>query len=382
MESSKKRRKILVFIDWYEPGFRAGGPIRSVANMVRRLPYDFSIVTRNHDHHDTTPYLGVPTGKWVRMSDNVRVIYLDKERLRAKTFQKIAKTEYFDRIYLNSLFSYYFSIIPLRTFGKARQRERIVLAPRGMLKKGAMSIKSPKKKIFLLLAKLTGLYKGITWHATSEQEKREIQEAFGKKVRVKVAPNLVAIPENTPPKRPKESGVLRLVSVARVSPEKNIHESLRYLHDTSKKGKIEYHIYGTIQDEKYLEQCKKIAAGLSHVEVKFFGALEYTNVAATVAQYDFFYLPTLGENYGHAIVEALLTGTPVIISDKTPWRNLEKKRAGWDLKNDRILFNQVLNHCMSLSDNEYQLLSRGALLFGQSIAINEEEFKKNFNLFI
>jgi glycosyltransferase involved in cell wall biosynthesis len=382
MESNKKRRKILVFIDWYEPGFRAGGPIRSVANMARRLPYDFSIVTQNHDHHDETPYANLPVGKWVRPHENVRVIYLDKERRRSTTYQKIAKTEYFDRIYLNSMFSYFFSILPLRIFKKPRQRERIVLAPRGMLKKGALSLKSPKKKFFLFFAKLSGLYKGITWHATSEQEKKEIQAIFGNKVRIKVAPNLVNVPENFPAKNPKESGHLRLVSIARVSPEKNIHEALRYLNDTSKKGKIEYHIYGSKQDEKYLAECEKIAKGLEHVDVKFFGALEYDKVASTIAQYDFFYLPTLGENYGHAIVESMLTGTPVIISDKTPWRHLEKKRAGWDLKNDRILFNQVLNHCLMMNNQEYELFSRGALNFGSGIANNEEDMRKNMNLFI
>ena len=37
------------------------------------------------------------------------------------------------------------------------------------------------------------------------------------------------------------------------------------------------------------------------------------------------------ENYGHSIVEALLCGTPVLISDSTPWRGLEAEGVGWDL---------------------------------------------------
>jgi glycosyltransferase involved in cell wall biosynthesis len=44
-----------------------------------------------------------------------------------------------------------------------------------------------------------------------------------------------------------------------------------------------------------------------------------------------FVLPTLGENFGHAIFEALSAGRPVLISNKTPWLNLREKETGWDL---------------------------------------------------
>jgi len=30
---SKDKKKILVFIDWYLPGYKAGGPVRSMANI-------------------------------------------------------------------------------------------------------------------------------------------------------------------------------------------------------------------------------------------------------------------------------------------------------------------------------------------------------------
>ena len=42
-----------------------------------------------------------------------------------------------------------------------------------------------------------------------------------------------------------------------------------------------------------------------------------------IARSDVFLLPTGGENFGHAIFEALSCGVPVLISDQTPWRGLE-----------------------------------------------------------
>ncbi|MBI9061941.1 MAG: hypothetical protein JEZ14_08115 [Marinilabiliaceae bacterium] len=46
------KKKILIFIDWFLPGYKAGGPVRSMANMVEYLmeEYDFFIVTRNTDY--------------------------------------------------------------------------------------------------------------------------------------------------------------------------------------------------------------------------------------------------------------------------------------------------------------------------------------------
>ncbi len=40
-------------------------------------------------------------------------------------------------------------------------------------------------------------------------------------------------------------------------------------------------------------------------------------------------LQTLGENYGHVIIEALSAGCPCIISDSTPWKSLEESGIGF-----------------------------------------------------
>ena len=56
-----------------------------------------------------------------------------------------------------------------------------------------------------------------------------------------------------------------------------------------------------------------------------------------------FFLPSFSENFGHAINEALSVGVPVLISDKTPWRNLQEKGMGWDLSLDnRRAFIEVI----------------------------------------
>ena len=65
--------------------------------------------------------------------------------------------------------------------------------------------------------------------------------------------------------------------------------------------------------------------------VKYQGSVEYNHVSEVFSKYDLFFFPTKGENFGHVILESMLVGTPVLIADTTPWRDLEKLGVGWDL---------------------------------------------------
>ena len=46
-------------------------------------------------------------------------------------------------------------------------------------------------------------------------------------------------------------------------------------------------------------------------------------------KYDVFYFPTKSENFGQVIWESLSCGCPVLISDQTPWNNIENHHVGW-----------------------------------------------------
>ena len=59
--------------------------------------------------------------------------------------------------------------------------------------------------------------------------------------------------------------------------------------------------------------------------------MQNDEVLSALSGHDLFFLPTLGENYGHVIHEALLSGSQVLLSDQTPWRGLTEAGLGWDL---------------------------------------------------
>ena len=59
--------RILIFSDWFTPGFRAGGPIRSLVNLTEAVGLPFDIITRNTDHYSSIPY-DLPVGEWIQHS--------------------------------------------------------------------------------------------------------------------------------------------------------------------------------------------------------------------------------------------------------------------------------------------------------------------------
>jgi len=87
------KKKILIFIDWFLPGYKAGGPVRSMANMVEHLAgeYDFYIVTRNTDYQETESYKDIEYNKWVDFKPGVKVFYASPEFQNKNTFKRIIK---------------------------------------------------------------------------------------------------------------------------------------------------------------------------------------------------------------------------------------------------------------------------------------------------
>lgn len=374
-----KTRNILVFIDWYLPGYKAGGPVQSIANLVERLPFQFWIVTSIFDHASTTPYADIEPNQWHKRRHNENVMYLTGGTSHALIGQ-IMKEQSFDRIYINSLFSLKFALIPLLSLKLKGFSEKVILAPRGMLKPGALTIKAGKKKWFLKVAKTLRLFNGITWAASNEIEKEEIFSHFGRNCRVRIAPNLSKQPQirNSIPE--KKSGNLLLFSVARVSPEKNILGGIEFLNDT-KSGDVTWDIYGTLQNEDYLTSCREAAKTNPRIQINFKGELPPEQIRQMSESYHFMYLPTLGENFGHAIAEAFLNGVPVIISDKTPWQSVESEGAGWALPLDHERFGEVLQGCIDLNNDDYLRLCNGAASYGNKIANDPETISANHRLF-
>jgi glycosyltransferase involved in cell wall biosynthesis len=381
--SSKK--KILVFVDWYLPGYKAGGQIRSVAAMAGHLreEYDFYIVTGDRDLHADAPYVGVQLDSWIKLKDGSHVYYISKEKRTKQHLKKIIFEAQADILYLNSMFSYFYTFLPLTIRKKFLPGRKVILAPRGMLGKGALKIKALKKKSYLLTTKMMGLYRGITFHASSTSEEKEIQQQFGKRAKVHVAIDLVEPRQLTNVERIKNTGNIKMFFLSRISPKKNLLGTLKLLSTLPAGNSIEFDIYGPIEEEIYWKECNTVIQTMpSHVKVNYKGILENSAVIDIMSRYHLSILLTFNENYGHSIVESMAAGCPVLISDQTIWKNLKEKNAGWDIalsKENEI--RNAINDACNWSQEEFNVYSQGALTFAQQIFDDKEGVEQNKKLF-
>lgn len=346
------RLKILIFVACYLPGHKAGGPIRTIANMVEVLgdDFDFYIVTSDRDLGDEAPYSGVIADNWCQVG-KAKVYYTSPSKRRLSHFKSLISEIEHDILYLNSLFNPVFTLLPLVIWNglKVTPGVPIIVATRGELSAGALQIKKYKKMFFLRFAKALNLYSGVLWHASSLDEKDRLLAMFGGSILVHVASNLPnPIPvfmQSEPLKSYPEQ--LRVIFISRISRIKNLEFALKILAQSCLS--IRFDIWGPLEDQSYWNQCQTAIKSLpSNVHVQYYGALEHAEVNRKLSQYDLFFLPTRGENYGHIIAEALSAGTPVLISDQTPWHNLDQAGVGWDLAlNDESGFLDALNSTLA-----------------------------------
>jgi glycosyltransferase involved in cell wall biosynthesis len=376
---------ILILSDYYLPGFKAGGPIRTLANMGERLGSDLTIrlVTRDRDLGDNSPYPGISTTGWENLG-KVQVAYRRADFLGPLGLRRLIVESTYDVLYLNSLFSRPFTIqaLLLRRLGVI-PRVRTVLAPRGELARAALARKWLKKRIFLAFARMVGLYRDLIWQASCREEADEIRREFGGDVTVVIAPDLPADDENfeAPPRmRVKTPGTLRLVYLSRIVRKKNLVGALEALRGM--KGSVELDIFGPQEQPEYWRECSNVIRTLpANVAVRAHGAIPSEAVPAVLANYDVFIFPTRGENFGHVVLEALLAGVPVLVSDQTPWRGLEEREAGWDLPLDQpSAWVEVLERCLTWDEETWSGWSRGALRAGREYAQDTDILATNLDL--
>ncbi len=384
MTSIKLKSKVLIFIDWFLPGDKAGGPIRSCANLMDYLgnDFDFSVVTRDTDYTETKSYSGITSDAWNILPDGKRVYYISANQLNKETISKLLSEEKYDVVYLNGIWSQAFTAWPMKQLKKSKFKGKVIVAARGMLAPSALAIKATKKKLYLYFIKWRNDFLNVIFHASNLQEASDIRKAIGDKNQIVIAGNLPRKISESTQHTSKSTDKLRIISVARIAPEKNTLYAIEVLSKV--KVAVESDFYGPIYNEEYWKECKAATEKLpSNVKLNFMGPIPSENILNTLAKYDLFFLPTRGENFGHVILESLQAGTPVLISDQTPWNNLESLKVGWDLPlESQEKFVKIIEGMVNLQIEEFKKLSENAIRFSEDYATSEKLIEENKKLFV
>ena len=315
-------KTVVIFIPWFDPAYKAGGPVQSIINLVNNFKENISykIFTGVKDV-DGSLIEVKEKNKWVQYNEYTQVWYADNNN-PFFDFKKELSIIKPDVIFITGIFSLPFNILPL-LFSNSYN---LILSVRGMLHPGALSQKKIKKQIFIAFLKVLQIQKKIRFHATDENEREFIKDIFGNKSTILIADNF---PKKIKPAETiqKEENKLILITVALISPMKNYDLIIRALHQS--KAKIEYHIIGGIKDHLYWNQCLELIHQLpENIKVVYHGEQQPQHINNFLQKAHVFIMPSKSENYGHAIIEALQSGLPVITSTHTPWNHLFENKAG------------------------------------------------------
>ena len=375
------KEKLLIFIDWFSPGYKAGGPTTSNVNIVDHLHpfFDIWVITSDKDYNSSEPYEGIPSNQWIE-APNCHIYYFNRDFLSLTKMKSVAATVNADVWYVNGIYSKHFSIYPL-IIAKRLTPSRLIVSARGMLSPHALAVRPAFKRIFISLAKFFWLYSGVVFHGTTKQECADIKRAISNNVQCVSIENLsrkVSAQYHTSMKR---QGCIRLVSFARISSEKNTLFAIKALAGC--KSTVNYDIYGQINSPEYWEDCLRAISKLpNNVTVNYRGTLPPHLLNETYHKYDVMYLPTTGENFGHAILESFINGRPVVISNCTPWRDLAGKGIGFDIPLKNVEeFAAKIDAIAEYDTAYFDTVCSKCYEYGRTISLNAKAIEKYRALF-
>lgn len=330
--------KVLIITEGYFPGNNYGGPPVSLYNLCKLLndKIEFFIITKDHNFKDRKKYDNITDG-WNKRSE-ASVLYCNDSKYNYNTFVdsiiKIAP----DFIYLQSVFQ---SCVLSVLFAAKKYNITVLLAPRGELCLGAFK-KKYKKIPYIYFIKCLHLSRNVIFQSTSDEESAVLKKYFPSN-RIVILNNVPTLTSIRKDYSTKKNGEAKLVFISRIVWKKNLLFALQVINRVND-GSLQFDIYGPIEEPQYWEECLEIINNFrNNIKVNYCGVCKHNDIPIILSGYDALFFPTFSENYGHIIAESLSVGLPIIISDQTPWSNINSTKGGWaiPLKNDDMYLKAV-----------------------------------------
>lgn len=374
-------KKVLILMGRYLPGYKDGGPVRTIKNLtdIFGKEYDIRIMCKDRDHGDLQQYPNIAVDTYNKVG-NANVYYVKNEKFKFKNMLNEIKKV--DIVYCCGPYNdYAIKAMVLKRLGFFKMP--LVIASMGSFSKGALSIKSKKKMIFLYMMKKLGFFKKIVWSVTSNIEEKELKKILGENEKCIIAEDLPRI-KKIDHFHKKKKNRLKIIFISRICEKKNLLGAIKIISNLTE-FPIQFDIYGNIEDKEYWKSCKKELEKLPiNIKWKYQGECDSNNVIETLANYDIFLFPTFGENFGHVISEALLAGCVAVISDQTPWLDLDNYKCGnvINLKNINS-FVDVLVDYTKMDEIDFNIYVRNAQKYIEEKnynSIKNTGYKEIFNL--
>ena len=138
------KREILIITGRYLPGYKDGGPVRTIKNLVDYLgdEYNFKILTCDRDHGDTNRYPNIKENEWNTVG-KAQVYYVSPKGFKFSVIKNLAKEV--DLIYCCGCFNDY-AINTLILKRLNRIKIPVVVAAMGLFSPMEFRLKYKKKE--------------------------------------------------------------------------------------------------------------------------------------------------------------------------------------------------------------------------------------------
>ena len=358
-------KKILIITGRYLPGYKDGGPLRTIINVTEALgdEYNFHIMCWDRDSGDAKAYSNIQRNQWNQVG-KAKVWYVSPGGFTNELILEASNE--MDLIYLCSFYDEYgYKTLLLKRRGKINYP--VVVASMGVFSKEALAQKSLKKKVFIAVCKQLHLFTPITWSVTSQLEADDVKKVIGEKCKYIVAEDL---PRTiVPGKTKKLEKIIKVCFLSRICEHKGLDILIEAL-SRIKGDNIEFSVFGPVQEEVYWNNCQ---IKLKEIKIPWVyqGDVPSEDVQKVLATQDVFILPTKSENYGHVIFEALSVGCIPIISDRTPWELVKSRQAGFVVSRTVEAFEKALLEYMDMSVEEKENMIE------QAVRLAEDKVKQS-----
>jgi glycosyltransferase involved in cell wall biosynthesis len=221
----------------------------------------------------------------------------------------------------------------------------LVLSPRGMLSPAALAFSRWKKRLMWRLAQGDIVHGAACVHATSEAELSELR-ALGLRNPIANIPNGIAIPEMDDPGE-SFGGLRTVLYLGRIHPKKGLASLLEaWAHIENLRPDWRLRIVGP-GEVGHDEELRRIAQARQLQRVSIEPPIYGPAKLSAYREAELFVLPTLNENFGMSVAEALSVGTPVISTKGAPWSGLTTEACGWWIDHGAASLADTLLHATS-----------------------------------
>ncbi|MCM1501084.1 MAG: glycosyltransferase [Bacteroidales bacterium] len=255
----------------------------------------------------------------------------------------------YDIYHTNALWMY----INHLTCKAARQKNKpYLISPHGMLYPTALNMKYWKKWPMLKLWFEKDIHSATCLHATCQQEMEHCR-AFGYKGPIAVIPNCVVIPDGIDANSVKSDNC-SIGFLGRLHPIKKVENLLYAVSKAIESGcsplRVEIMGKGDDSYEQFLRN-EVLRLGIEE-NVCFTGFITGKEKYKHLSRLWGLFVPSVQENFGMIVPEALLCGTPVYASLGTPWSELDKYGCGWWNENSPEVICSIILELFSKSKND------------------------------